>query len=54
MINIIKRRDVVVSKCNNCPYSSFGSKDGLSDICDECEYYYDDYDEYDDEYDDDY
>ena len=42
-----------MSKCNNCPYSSFGSKDGLSDICDECEYYYDNYDEYDDEYDDD-
>jgi hypothetical protein len=26
-----------MSKCSTCPYSSFGSRDALSDICDGCQ-----------------
>lgn len=25
-----------MSKCSNCPYSSFGSRDPFSDLCDGC------------------
>ena len=25
-----------MSKCSKCPYSSFGSRSALSDICDGC------------------